>query len=121
MKRLRSHFVGALAATATLAAGAPAAGASTASSDQFPGATALAPYPGTATGGNVIPGPCGNAVAGENQGRTGGNDIEACVGAGLSFIGPTIGQIATVIGPTTISPAVVGGSIVSAGNVAVVP
>jgi hypothetical protein len=121
MKRLRSHFVGALAAAAALAAGPPAAGASTASSGEFPVATGFAPYPDAAIGGNVIPGACGNAVAGENQGRTGGNDIEACVGAGLSFIGPSIGQIATVIGPTTISPAVVGGSIVSAGNVAVGP
>lgn len=121
MKRLRSHFVGALAATAAVAVGAPGASASTLTSGQFPIPTAFAPYPEAAIGGNVIPGACGNAVAGENQGRTGGNDIEACVGAGLSFIGPATGQIATVIGPTIISPAVVGGTIVSAGNVAVGP
>ena len=121
MKRLRSHFVGALAATATLAVGAPAAGASTLPSGQLSTPTAFAPYPGTPIGAALPGGACGNAVVGEALGRTGGNDIEACVGAGLSFIGPSIGQIATVIGPTTISPAVVGGSIVSAGNVAVGP
>jgi hypothetical protein len=43
------------------------------------------------------------------------------MGSGLSFVGPSIGQIATVIGPTIIGPAVVGNSIVSAGNVAVGP
>jgi hypothetical protein len=39
------------------------------------------------------------------------------VGAGVSVTGPAIGQIATVIGPTIASPAVVGTSIVvAAGN-----
>jgi hypothetical protein len=39
-----------------------------------------------------------------------------CAG-GLSFVGPTIGQIDSVIGPTIISPAVVGNSIsVSSGS-----
>jgi hypothetical protein len=121
MKRLLSHLVGALAATATFAVGAPAAGASIAPSGQFALPTAFAPYPAAPIPATGVPGACGNAVVGEAQGRTGGNDIEACVGAGLSFVGPSIGQIATVIGPTTISPAVVGGSIVSAGNVAVGP
>jgi hypothetical protein len=41
------------------------------------------------------------------------------MGAGLSFVGPAIGQIATVTGPTIIGPAVIGTSVVSAGNVAV--
>jgi hypothetical protein len=44
---------------------------------------------------------------------------QQCLGAGLSFVGPSIGQIATVIGPTIIGPAVVGTSIQSAGNAAV--
>jgi hypothetical protein len=44
------------------------------------------------------------------------------LGAGLSFTGPAIGQIATVIGPTIISPAVVGSPIVvSAGSGVAVP
>ena len=114
MKRLRSHLVGALATTAAVAAGAPAASASTLSSGAF------APYPGGAIGGNVVPGACVTAPA-EGQGRTGGNDIEVCMGTGLAFVGPASGQVATVIGPTIISPAVVGGTIVSAGNVAVGP
>jgi hypothetical protein len=120
MKRLRSHVVGTLAATAAVAVGAPAASASTLSSGQLAIPTAFAPYPGGAIGGNVIPGACVTAPA-EGQGRTGGNDIEVCMGTGLAFVGPASGQVATVIGPTIISPAVVGGTIVSAGNVAVGP
>jgi hypothetical protein len=49
------------------------------------------------------------------------NESQHCLGAGLSFTGPAIGQIASVIGPTIISPTVVGASIVvSAGNGAAV-
>jgi hypothetical protein len=39
-----------------------------------------------------------------------------CQGTGLSFVGPAIGQIATVIGPTIIGPAVIGNVTVSAGS-----
>ena len=38
------------------------------------------------------------------------------MGTGLSFVGPAVGQIATVIGPTIIGPAVIGNVVVSAGN-----
>jgi hypothetical protein len=43
------------------------------------------------------------------------------VGFGLSFIGPEIGQVATAIDPTIITPAFVGVSIVSGGSVAIGP
>jgi hypothetical protein len=40
------------------------------------------------------------------------------VGGGLSFIGPAVGQVASVIGPTIIGPVYIGTSIVSAGAAA---
>jgi hypothetical protein len=62
--------------------------------------------------------PCGTAIAGGQ-----GSPVAPAVCAGgLSFVGPTIGQIASVIGPTIISPAVVGTPvIVAAGSNIVVP
>jgi hypothetical protein len=56
--------------------------------------------------------PCGTAVAG-GQGSPAAPAV--CAG-GLSFVGPTIGQIASVIGPTIISPAVVGTSVIVAAG-----
>jgi hypothetical protein len=56
----------------------------------------------------------------QGQGRTAGDATEACVGAGLSFTGPST-DVFTVIGPTIISPAVVGTTIVAGGNVAIAP
>src|SRR5438309_6690878 len=50
----------------------------------------------------------------EGQGGTAGNQPQVCLGSGLSFIGPAVGQVATVIGPTTIGPAQVNAN-VSAG------
>jgi hypothetical protein len=41
--------------------------------------------------------------------------IASAMGTGLSFVGPAVGQIATVIGPTIIGPAVIGNVVVSAG------
>ena len=62
--------------------------------------------------------PCGTAVAG-GQGSPSGPSV--CAG-GMSFVGPTTGQIASVIGPTIISPAVVGTTIiVSSGSNIVAP
>jgi hypothetical protein len=51
----------------------------------------------------------------EGQGGTAGTQPQVCMGSGLSFIGPSVGQVATVIGPTTIGPAQVN-AVVSAGN-----
>jgi hypothetical protein len=49
------------------------------------------------------------------QGTTGTTEPQVCIGSGVSFIAPSVGQVATVIGPTTIGPAQVN-AVVSAGN-----
>jgi hypothetical protein len=125
MLPLRRSLVAAIAATAALAVGAPAAGASTAPAYHFSMPAAFAQYQARQAALSIptgIPaGACTTITGNEGQGRTGGNDNQVCLGAGLSFIGPSTGQIATVIGPTIISPAFVGNVIVSAGNVAVGP
>jgi len=132
MMPVRKALVAALTATAALAVGVPAASANAAATPQFSVPTGLAPtafggFPETPVGGilstpsNTGAGPCGSATGNEGQGRTGGNDYQVCMGTGLSFIGPSVGQIATVVGPTIIGPAFVGTSVVSAGNVAIGP
>ena len=60
--------------------------------------------------------PCGTGVAG-GQGSPAAPAV--CAG-GLSFVGPTIGQISSIVGPTIISPAVVGNNIISASGANVV-
>jgi hypothetical protein len=120
MMPLRTPLPAALAATAALAVGAPAAGASTTPIDLFSMPTAFAGFQGTPIGALSIPaGACGTSSI-QGQGRTGGLETKACVGAGLSFIGPST-SISTVIGPTIITPAFVGTSIVAGGNVAIGP
>ena len=100
-----------LATTAALAAGAPAADAASARvSDR----SAIAGFPGS-----WVSGPCSTG-AGAVAGAVAGNEFHVCIGAGLSFVGPAVGQIATVIGPTIISPGFTGRVIVSAGGVGVV-
>ena len=59
-------------------------------------------------------GPC---ATGDSVGASGGTANSVCQGSGLSFIAPSVGQVATVIGPTVIGPATIGSEIVSAGNV----
>jgi hypothetical protein len=124
MTLLRTPLVAVLAATAMLAVGAPAAGAATASTYPFSMPTAFAGFQGTPIGGLSIPanlsaGACGASTL-EGQGRTGGSTDQVCIGAGLSFIGPS-SSVSTVVGPTIITPAFVGTSIVSGGNVAIGP
>jgi hypothetical protein len=58
---------------------------------------------------------------GEANGNPGTAPIQVCQGIGLSFIGPTIGQIGTVIGPTTIGPAVIGVDGAAMGNIGAAP
>jgi hypothetical protein len=78
------------------------------------------PFGGNTTGNNIgVPGACSTASPFDGQGRVGGINNQVCMGAGLSFVGPAIGQVASVIGPTIIGPAVVGISVVSAGNVTI--
>jgi hypothetical protein len=126
MMRLRKPLIVALAATAALAVAAPAAHASAVPAYHFPMPTAFAGFQGTPV---ALPTPvdlpggeaCSTPTGVEGQGRTGGNDIYSCMGAGLSFVGPAIGLVSTVIGPTIISPGFAGSVIVSGGNVNVGP
>lgn len=120
---LRTSLIAALAAIVLLAAGAPAAGASI--SPALFSAPVTSGLPGTPVGG--VPVATGTIPAGgcvtstiDGQGRVGGNANQACVGAGLSFVGPS-SAISTVVGPTIITPAFVGTSIVAAGSVRIGP
>ncbi|MEA2619000.1 MAG: hypothetical protein QOE72_4783 [Chloroflexota bacterium] len=61
------------------------------------------------------PDACSNHNA-EQQGATAGTETKVCQGSGLVFIAPSVGQVATVIGPTVIGPAQVSAA-VAAGNV----
>jgi hypothetical protein len=116
-KSVRSRLVAVAVATGAVALAAPVPGAS-ASTRFFPGTfgfpAAVADF--TAIGGNQI-GTAG--CVGTNRPSFGGNagstSAQSC-GTLLSFSGPQIGQIASVIGPTVIgSPA--SQVIVSAGPV----
>jgi hypothetical protein len=95
----RTLLAGAVAA-ATLAVTAPSAGA------QVPVAT---PGPGS--------GICGGIVS--NPGEIRSPDVEHQQCAVLGFIGPAVGQIASVVGPTIITPAFTGTAIAAAGNVVI--
>jgi hypothetical protein len=119
MISIRPRIAAAIAAVAALAVGAQPAAAS---------ATTPVPVPGLLGGGlpalgtgafghGPFGGPCGTAVV-QGQGATAGTESKICVGAGLVFVAPAIGQIATVIGPTIIGPAAVGSVVTSAGAVA---
>jgi hypothetical protein len=113
-----------------IAASAPVAGAALPAGFPVPAATGLGPFTtpvasapigGAALGADALPaGDCAHKSV-EGQGATAGTTDQVCVGSGLVFIGPAIGQVATVIGPTVIGPAVIGTSVVSAGDVAAGP
>jgi hypothetical protein len=109
-RRIRGALLAPLAVTLALVAGAPAASAS-----PFP-ATGAGLLPGA--GYNAGAGSCGRSSA-EGMGGPGDVTNQQCLGAGLVFVGPSIGQIATVIGPTIIGPANIGTSVISAGDVGV--
>jgi hypothetical protein len=108
MTHTRKTLAWVLAAAAALATAAPEAGAYT-----FPSLAGDPPVGTIATGATS----CGSATGQVEQGSFGITSAQLCNPGGLTFIGPAIGQIASVIGPTIISPAVVGNAIVvSAGN-----
>lgn len=96
-----------IAATVTLATGVAPADA----------APSVAPSP--TPNALLTPGesyPCGTIVIGD-QGETAGTEAKVCLGAGLAFVGPAVGQVSSVVGPTIIGPGVVGQVIVSSGSV----
>jgi hypothetical protein len=113
----RQLVAAAVAVLAALAVAAPVAGASAAT-------TALPAAGGLAAGGSpgvgAVPfgaGNCGTATSLGVAAQGGGNQTLVCVGAGPVFVGPSVGQIATVMGPIIIGPAVVGATGVAAGSV----
>jgi hypothetical protein len=126
MISIRRALTPALAATIALGVAVPAASASALPTPYSSIANRLFPSQALPwfAGGSLVPptgitsssGPCGTSTGVEGQGATGGTTAQICAGAGLTFVGPAIGQIATVIGPTIIGPAVIGNIVVSAGN-----
>jgi hypothetical protein len=106
----RPHFAvlvvsAVLAVSAVLGVGAPAASA----------------IPLGTLGATPVAIPSGGCITSTiGQGRAGGATNQSCLGAGLSFIGPS-SQVSTVIGPTIITPAFTGIAITSAGSVAIGP
>jgi hypothetical protein len=122
MTSIRRTTAAALAASAALSVGVPAASARSAATPAGPLTSQLLPgfggWPGGANGSASISGACGTSTGPHGQGATGGTAAQICSGAGggLSFVGPAIGQVATVIGPTIIGPGVIGNVVVSAGN-----
>ncbi|MDB5064899.1 MAG: hypothetical protein JWM18_1333 [Chloroflexi bacterium] len=111
MMPTRKRLAIVLGAAAVFAIGGSAIGAGAAAAASLPVRPDLLAYDGLAGG----PDGCSNHSA-EQQGATAGTEAKVCQGSGLSFVGPAVGQVATVIGPTVIGPAQVS-AVVSAGNV----
>jgi hypothetical protein len=123
MRTIRIRLLTAAIATAAVALAAPIAGADAATFPSFPSLSGYS-VPGfsapiTGVGGNQI-GTAG--CVGTNRPSVGGNNgstsAQSC-GAVLSFQGPQIGQIASVIGPTIIGSPNVSVAM-SAGSITVV-
>ena len=75
----------------------------------------VVPGGGVPAGAGVGASPCATTTTGMIGGSPGTPLIAACSGA--SYIGPTVGQIATTTGPVNTGPVVVGQQVVSAGPV----
>ena len=114
MKRTRTLLVSALASAALLGAGASAANAQV-----WPGWGMPYPESNGAGAGPVRSGECGSSSGPENQGGTAGTTTYLCLGTGLQYVGPQIGQVASVVGPTIIGPGFVSNVNVTAGNAAI--
>jgi hypothetical protein len=111
-------------AVAALAVAAPVSGASAALPPVgFPGAgTGFTPIDvpgGVAQGGQAnAPSGCVGANAPSGVGDAGATSNQLC-GVTLAFVGPSIGQVSTAIGPTIIGSTVLAPVTVSSGPVAV--
>ena len=88
-----------------------------------PAANAQVPIGVGAPGGAAATGsPCSLPAGSIAMGPTGAPLEQVCAGVGdLAFIGPSSGQIASVVGPTIIGPAVGVQAVASAGSVALPP
>lgn len=132
MMLIRRILSAALAIGALLGATAPGAGASTLPTPAFASQLGALPSLGyawnfPALGQNVgavgagSGGICGSSTAsqgGGGSGNAGGTTAQVCLAPGaLSFVGPSIGQISSIVGPTIIGPASNITVIQSAGSV----
>lgn len=59
---------------------------------------------------------CGDNNKIQQQGGTGSTTNKTCANSGLVFNGPSIGNVAVVLGPTVIGPVVIGDAVTAAGN-----
>ena len=116
----RRLLVSALMVTAVLGGSAPAASASTAPAPHFAGffpvGGGAAGLGGTASGDGGI---CGASAASQGNGASvAGTSAQVCVApGGGSYVAPSIGQISSIVGPTTTGSAVGVTVIQSAGGV----
>ncbi|HEX4680254.1 MAG TPA: hypothetical protein VH210_13735 [Gaiellaceae bacterium] len=112
----------AVAVLGALALAAPISSAAAATTPFFPSAFPIPPVGGVAgpvlaqplTGGNAVSGCASNRA--EVLGSAAGAEPTSCFTV-LSFIGPTLGQVDSQVGPTIIGSAVLAPVTVSAGNV----
>jgi hypothetical protein len=129
MRFIRRHLLAVVVTIGTLAVAVPVSSADALTwpsgfSTAFPaGWTGTAAYAGvvnTPVSTPTVGGQAGSFGCGSNtpsgNGPAGGNTNQAC-GTVLSFIGPSVGQVATVIGPTIIGATVLAPITVSAGPV----
>ena len=108
MRSIGRRLLTAAATTGVLAVVAPVSGASASTWPiNSPSTTALGGQLGTTGCNSNAPADVGPA----------GSTVNFSCGSVLSFIGPSIGQVATVIGPTIIGATVLGPVTVSAGPV----
>jgi hypothetical protein len=106
MKPIRKTAVAAVSACALTALAAPVANA------QVP------PVLGAPGGAASTGSPCSLPAGSIGVGPTGAPLEQVCAGVGnLAFIGPTIGQVSSVVGPTVIGPAVGVQAVASTGAV----
>jgi hypothetical protein len=118
----RSRLLALSTVIAALAVAGPVSGASAAFVPGFPGAgTAFTPIGtpgGIAQGGQINPTGCVGSNAPSGVGDAGATVNQLC-GVTLAFIGPSIGQVTSEMGPTIIGSTVLAPITVTSGPVAV--